>query len=90
MERLVGTYYVPETDTLDIWFDQLTPEYESEEVGDGVIAKLDKHRQIVGIEIISASKTGKEQLTNLPENIRSMLMNSLSKLAATASHITHD
>lgn len=90
MERLVRTYYVPETDTLDIWFDEPKTEVESEEVGDGIITKLDKQGQIIGVEIISASKTGREHLTSLPENIRSVLLDSLSKLAAAASHITQD
>jgi uncharacterized protein YuzE len=81
---------VPEIDTFDIWFGEPNTESESEEVGDGVITKLDKQGQIIGVEIISASKTGREELTNLPENIRSVLLDSLSKLAAAASHITRD
>lgn len=90
MERLVRTYYVPEMDTLDIWLEEPDRERESEEVGDGVIAKLDKNGKIIGVEIISASKTRREQLANLPENIRSILMDSMEKLATAASHITRN
>jgi len=75
---------------LDIWFDEPSTESESDEVGDGVIAKLDKQGQIIGVEIISASKTGREQLINLPEDVRNVLLDSLSKLAAAASHITRN
>ena len=88
MERLVRTYFVPEMDTLDIWLDEPDRETESEEIGDGVIAKLDKHRKIIGVEIVSASKTTREQLVNLPEDIRKVLIDSMEKLATTASHIT--
>lgn len=88
MERLVRAYYVPEMDTLDIWLDEPDRESESEEVADGVIAKLDKDGKIIGVEIISASKTSREQLANLPENIRSILMDSIEKLAMAASRIT--
>jgi uncharacterized protein YuzE len=79
MERLVRAYYVPELDTLDIWLDEPDRESESEEVGDGVIAKLDKRGKIIGVEIISASKTSRGQLANLPEDIRSILMDSMEK-----------
>ena len=88
MERLVRAYYVPGMDTLDIWLEDPDRESVSEEVADGVIAKLDKQGKIIGVEIISASKTSREQLTNLPENIRSILMDSMKKLAAVATHIT--
>lgn len=81
-------YYVPDVDTLDIWLDEPDRESESEEVGDGVIAKLDMHGEIIGVEIISASKTSREQLANLPENIRSILIDSMEKLATVASRIT--
>jgi len=90
MERLVRAYYVPEMDTLDIWLAEPDRESESEEVGDGVIAKLDKHGKIIGVEIISASKTSREQLANLPENIRNILRDSMGKLAAAASRMTQE
>jgi len=57
MERLVRTYYVPELDTLDIWIGELDELVESEEVGDEVIVKLNKQRKVIGVEIISLSKT---------------------------------
>lgn len=88
MEKLVKAYYVPELDTLDIWFEDPGAEIESEEVGDGVIAKISKAGKIVGVEIISASKTKPEDLTNLSEEIRDTLRDSMKKLAAAASRIT--
>jgi len=90
MESLVRTYYVPEMDTLDIWLDEPDRESESEEVGDGVIAKLDRQRKIIGVEIVSASKTSREQLANLPEDIRSILIDSIEKMATAATHITQE
>jgi uncharacterized protein YuzE len=88
MEKLVRTYYVPEMDTLDIWLDDPDREAESEEVGDGVVAKLDGDGKIIGVEIISASKTSVEQLADLPEDIRNILNDSMKKLATAASRIT--
>jgi len=88
MERLVRAYYVPEMDTLDIWLDEPDRERDSKEVGDGVIAKLDNDGEIIGVEIITASKTSRDQLANLPESIRSILMDSTKKLATAASHMT--
>ena len=87
MEKLVKTYYVSELDTLDIWFGDPATEAESEEIGDGVVAKLDKNGKIIGVEVISASKTGREELTNLPEDIRRILADSMRKLAAAASRM---
>lgn len=88
MEKLVRTYYVPEMDTLDIWLDDPDREAESEEVGDGVVAKLDDSGKIIGAEIISASKTGGDQLANLPEDIQNILNDSMKNLATAASRIT--
>lgn len=90
MERLVRAYYVPQMDTLDIWLDEPDKESESEEVGDGVIAKLDKSGKIIGVEIISASKTNREQFANLPKDIRNILMDSMGKFATAASRITRE
>lgn len=83
-------YYAPEIDTLDIWLDEPDKESESKEVGDGIVAKLDKHGKIIGVEIISASKMSREHLANLPDGMRSILMDSMEKLATAASRITRE
>ena len=57
---LIKTYYVPELDTLDVWFGGVGNEAESEEVGDGVILKLGPNREVLGIEIVGLSKTRKK------------------------------
>ncbi len=88
MEKLVRTYYVSEYDTLDVWFGDQEKEAESEEVGDGVIAKLDEQGKIIGIELISATRTKREELSNLPPDIRGILSDAMKKLAAAASRIT--
>lgn len=44
MDALIKTYYVPELDTLDVfWFGDISAVAESVEVGDGVISKLGKN-----------------------------------------------
>ncbi len=88
MERLVRTYYVPELDTLDIWIGEPDEVVESEEVGDGVIVKLNKERRVIGIEIISLSKTRKEDLNGLPQDVRKVFLESIRKLSTAASHLT--
>lgn len=88
MEKLVKTYYVPGIDTLDIWLGEPDEEVGGEEVADGIIAKLDRHGQIIGVEIVSLSKTRKEELVNLPEEIRQALLQSMRELAAAASQLS--
>lgn len=88
MEKLVRAYYVPEVDTLDLWFEEPEKVVESEEVGDGVIKKMDRDGRIIGVEIVSLSKTSREELANLPEDVRSALLDSMKKLATAASQIT--
>jgi len=87
MERLVRAYYVPELDTSDVWFGEREEAAESAEVGEGVVVKLDKDGGIIGVEIISLSKTGREELANLPVDIRQALVESIRKLAAAASRV---
>lgn len=86
MDALIKTYYVPELDTLDVWFGDIGAVSESVEVGDGVISKLGKGGEVVGVEIVGLSKTTKEDLAGLPSDVRKMLLEAIKKLSvATAA-----
>jgi len=75
-DALIKTYYVPELDTLDVWFEEIGAESESEEVGDGVILKVGRNREVLGIEIVGLSKTKREDLAGLPSDARWTLLES--------------
>lgn len=55
MEK-VAIYYKKDTDTMDIWFGNPEDEYISEEAGEGLILKKDKHGTIIGIEKLYVAK----------------------------------
>ena len=44
MDALIKTYYVPEFDTMDVWFGDVGYVTESVEVGDGIITKAGEKR----------------------------------------------
>jgi len=47
---------------MDIWFDEPTKEYISEEINDHILIKKDKDGNAIGIEVISLSKLAKTPL----------------------------
>jgi uncharacterized protein YuzE len=77
---MVKIYYVSELDTLDVWFGEIGKQAESEEAGDGVILKLGRNRDILGVEIIGLSKTTKEDLSGLPSDVRKTVLDVTKKL----------
>ncbi len=84
-DALIKTYYVPELDTLDVWFGDNGTAAESKEVGDGVILKLESNGVVAGVEIIGLSKTTKEDPGGLPSDVRKTLLEVIKKLSlATA------
>ncbi|HZW57973.1 MAG TPA: DUF2283 domain-containing protein [Nitrososphaerales archaeon] len=85
MDALIKTYYVPELDTLDVWFGDTTTPVESVEIGDGVISKLGKNGEVISVEIIGLSKTSKEDLDGLPSDVRSALLEVIRKLCVATS-----
>ena len=85
-DSLVKTYYVPEFDTLDVWFGDIEPTTENEEVGDGIILKLGRNREAVGVEIVGLSKTTRKDLAGLPSGVRKTVLEAIKKQSlATAS-----
>ena len=53
MEKWLRIYYCKETDSLDIWFDELEKEELSEEIDDIVLLKKDKEGTVIGLELMS-------------------------------------
>jgi len=60
--KTLRIYYFKETDSMDIWFDQPTKEYISEEVNDHILLKKNKEGNVIGVEIISLSTLAKTPL----------------------------
>lgn len=81
-DLMIKTYYVPELDTLDIWFGEISKKgvEESKETGDGVILKLGPNEEVLGVEIVSLSKTRKEDLNGLPSDVRKTVLEAIRKL----------
>lgn len=67
--KTLRIYYFKETDSMDIWFDQPTKEYISEEVNDHILLKKSKEGNVIGVEIISLSTLAKTPL-EVPIKIR--------------------
>lgn len=88
MDTLIKTYYVPELDTLDVWFGDIREVSESVEVGDGVISKLGKEGEVIGVEIVGLSKTSKKDLMGLPSDVRKMLLEAIKKLSVATAALT--
>lgn len=89
MDALIKTYYVPELDTLDIWFGDISAVTESVEAGDGVISKIGNHGEVIGVEIVGLSKTSKDDLAGLPSGVRKMLLEAINKLSVATSALSH-
>ncbi|MGA2876225.1 MAG: DUF2283 domain-containing protein [Nitrososphaerales archaeon] len=79
MDALIKTYYVPELDTLDVWFGDVGTVVESVEVGDGIISKLGKNGEVIGVEIVGLSKTRREDLAGLASDVRNTLLEAIKK-----------
>jgi len=60
--KILRIYYFKETDSMDIWFDQPTKEFISEEVNDHILLKKSKEGNVIGVEIISLSALAKTPL----------------------------
>jgi len=60
--KTLRIYYFKETDSMDIWFDEPTKEYISEEINDHILIKKDKDGNAIGVEVISLSKLAKTPL----------------------------
>lgn len=88
MDALIKTYYVPELDTLDVWFGDIDSVVESAEVGDGIISKLGKNGQVVGVEIVGLSKTTREDLAGLPSDVRNTLLQAIKKLSVATAGLS--
>jgi uncharacterized protein YuzE len=85
---LIRTYYVPEFDTLDVWFGDVGTVVESVEVGDSIISKLGKNGKVVGVEIVGLSKTRREDLAGLPADVRNSLLEAVSKLSVATAGLS--
>jgi len=57
-------------------------------VGDGVISKLGKEGEVIGVEIISLSKTSKEDLAGLPPETRKAMFVAIRKLSMAAAGLS--
>ena len=88
MDALIKTYYVPELDTLDVWFGDVGTVVESVEVGDSIISKLGKNGKVVGVEIVGLSKTRREDLAGLPADVRNSLLEAVSKLSVATAGLS--
>ena len=88
MGALIRTYYVPEFDTLDVWFGDVGTVVESVEVGDSIISKLGKNGKVVGVEILGLSKTRREDLAGLPADVRNSLLEAVSKLSVATAGLS--
>ena len=84
MERLIRLYYLPELDTLDLWLDDPNTEVLSEPLNENIVVKLNKKKDIVGIEVISLSRFNKEDVESMPADVRGLLLSALKKIAAKA------
>ena len=87
-DALIKTYYLPELDTLDVWFGDIGTSVESEEAGDGVILKLGSNREVVGVEMVGLSKTTKEDLAELPSDVRKTLLEAIKKLSVATAGLS--
>ncbi len=88
-DLMIKTYYVPELDTLDVWFGEINKqEAESEETGDGVVLKRGPNREVLGVEIISLSKTKKEDLEGLPSDVRKTVLEAIRKLNLATANLS--
>ena len=85
---MVKIYYVSELDTLDVWFGEIGKQTESEEAGDGVILKLGRNRDILGVEIVGLSKTTKEDLSGLPSDVRKTVLDVTKKLNLATARLS--
>ena len=88
MDGLIMTCYVPELDTLDVWFGDMDAEVESKEVGDGIILKLGENGEEIGVEIVGLSKTSKEDLAGLPFEVRKMVLEIAKKMSVATARLS--
>lgn len=88
MDALIKTYYVPELDTLDVWFGDVDTVVESVEVGDGIISKLGKNGEVIGVEIVGLSKTRKEDLAGLASDVRNTLLEAIKKQSVATAGLS--
>ena len=84
-DKLIETGYVPSLDTLDALFGDIDSVVENQEVGDGIVSKLGKDGEVIGIEIVSLSKTSKEDLIGLPMEAKNELLEAIRKQAAAGA-----
>jgi len=88
LDALIKTYYVPELDTLDVWFGDVDTVVESVEVGDGIISKLGKNGEVIGVEIVGLSKTRKEDLAGLASDVRDTLLEAIKKQSVATAGLS--
>jgi len=88
LDALIKTYYVPELDTLDVWFGDVGTVVESVEVGDGIISKLGKNGEVIGVEIVGLSKTRKEDLAGLASDVRNTLLEAIKKQSVATAGLS--
>jgi uncharacterized protein YuzE len=88
LDELIKIYSVPELDTLDVWFGDITATVESAEVGDGIISKFGKNGEIIGVEIVGLSKTTKKDLAGLPCDVRKTLLKAITKLSVATAGLS--
>ncbi len=82
MEKKLRIFYVKETDSMDIWFDDPEKEQICEEIDDVTLLKKDKDGNVIGIEIISMASLTKKPV-EIPVSILAA-SKPVSKITATA------
>ncbi len=83
MEREIGRslYYNPDTDTLDIWFGDPSTEVYAEPVTENLVSKRNRRGDTIGFEIITLGKLSNEDVRKMPEEARTLLKVSATRLA---------
>ena len=85
---MIGTrllYYNPDTDTLDIWFGDPSSEARGEAITENLISKQNEKGDVIGFEILEVSKLNKEDMSKMPEQVRSLLKRSVDKLSIVSN-----
>lgn len=80
-EIVRSLYYNPDTDTLDIWLGDPSTESYAEPVTENLISKRNNRGETIGFEIITLSKLNAEDMKKMPEEARSLLKESATRLS---------
>ena len=74
-------YYDLDADTLDIWLGNASGEAYAEPITENVVRKHNRRGDVVGFEIVSVSKLNGKDMKKMPAEARSLLRESVAKLA---------